>query len=49
MDSELADIMHKIFSLDFGEHALMEEKSKVKKVLLQVDLMVERLHTGHKE
>ena len=43
MDSELADITHKILLLDSGGDALMEERSKVKKVLLQVDLKVERL------
>ena len=43
MDSELADITHKILSLDSGEEALMEERSKVKKVLLKVDLKVDRL------
>ena len=43
MDSELADIMHKILSLDSGEVSLMEERLKIKKVLLQVDLKVERL------
>ena len=42
MESELADIMHKILSLDPGEDALMEERLKVKKGLLQVDLKVER-------
>lgn len=39
--SELADITHKILSLDTGEEALMEERSKVKKVLLRVNLTVE--------
>ena len=43
MDSELADITHKILSLDSGVDALIEERSKVKKVLLQVDLKVEQL------
>ena len=43
LDSELADITHKILSLDSGEEALMEERSKVKKVLLKVDLKVDRL------
>ena len=33
MASELADITHKILSLDSREDALMEERSKVKKVL----------------
>ena len=43
MDYELADVTHKILSLDSGEEALMEERSKVKKVLLKVDLKVEWL------
>ena len=43
MDSELANITHKILSLDSGEDALMEERLKVKKVLLQIDLKVERV------
>ena len=43
MDSELLDITHKILSLDSGEDEVMEEKSKVKKLLLQVHLKVERL------
>ena len=43
MDFELADITHKILSLDSGEEALMEERSKVNKVLLKVNLKVERL------
>ena len=43
MDSELADTMHKILSLDSGEDVLMEERSKVKKLLHQVDLKVEWL------
>ena len=38
MDSELADITSKILSLDSGEDALMEERSKVK-----VDLKFEYL------
>ena len=43
MDSKLADITHKILLLDSGGDALMEERSKVKKVVLQVDLKVEWL------
>ena len=43
MDSKLADITHKILSLDSEDNALMEERSKVKKVLLHVDLKVEWL------
>ena len=43
MDLELSDITHKILLLDYGEEELMEEKSKVKKVLLKVDLKAERL------
>ena len=42
-NSELLDITHKILSLDSGEDEVMEEKSKVKKLLLQVHLKVERL------
>ena len=41
MDSELADVTRKM-SLDSGEEELLEERLKVKKVLLQVDLKVER-------
>ena len=40
MDSELADLSHKILLLDSGEEALTEERSKVKKVLLKIDLKV---------
>ena len=43
MDSELADITPKILSLDSREEVFIEERLKVKKVLLQVDLKVERL------
>ena len=39
MDSELGDITHKILSLDSRKEALMEERSKVKKVI-KVDLRV---------
>ena len=47
MDSELADITHKILPLDSGEEVLMEERSKVKKILLKIDLNVERLLQGY--
>ena len=43
MDSKLADVAHKILLLDDGEQELMDKRSKVKKLLLQVDLKVERL------
>ena len=43
MDLELADVSHKILSLDDGEQELMDEKSKMRKLLLQVDLKVEQL------
>ena len=42
MDTELADVVHKILSLDEGEEELMEERSKVRKILLEVDLKIER-------
>ena len=42
-DSELAEITHKVLLLHSGEERLMEERSKVKKVLLQVDLKVQQL------
>ena len=40
MDSELADVARKMLSVDDGEQELMEERSKVKKLLLQADLKV---------
>ena len=43
LDSDLMDITHKILSLDTGGEDLMEEKSKVKEILLRVDLKIERL------
>ena len=43
MGSKSADITHKILSLNPGEDVLMEERSKINKVLLQVDLKVEWL------
>ena len=43
MDFKLVNITHKILLLDSGEDVLMEERSKIKKVLLQVNLKVERL------
>ena len=43
MDLELADITHKILSLDSGRDVLMVERSKVKKVLLKADSKVEQL------
>ena len=42
MHSELADITHKTLSSDSGEE-VTQEKPKVKKVLLKIDLKVERL------
>ena len=38
MDMELANTSHKIFLLDYGEKALMEERSKIKNVFQQVDV-----------
>ena len=44
MDSELEYITNRMLSLDSGEEALMEERSKIKGVFLQViNLMVEHL------
>ena len=43
MDSELADVTHKILSLDSGEKEILQQSSKVKKVFLGVDLKVEWL------
>ena len=43
MDTELADVAHKILSLDEGEEELMEERSKARKTLLEVDLKIERM------
>ena len=43
MDSKLADVAHKLLSLDDGEQELMDKRSKVKKLLLQVDPKIERL------
>ena len=41
MDTELADVVHKILSLDEGEEELIEERSKARKILLEVDLKFE--------
>ena len=43
IDTELVDVAHKILSLDEGEEELMEERSKVRKILLEVDLKIERM------
>ena len=43
MDSELADITHKMLPLDSGENAFMKERLKYKEVLLQVESKVEQL------
>ena len=42
MDTELADVAHKILSLDEGEE-LMEERSQVRKILLEVDHKIEQM------
>ena len=43
LDSEIANVVHNILSLDDGEQELMDERSKVKKLLLLVDLKFKRL------
>ena len=37
MDTELADVVHKILLLDNGVEELMNERSNVRKILLEVD------------